>query len=682
MLQKKAIATFHYALNPTGYLLLGKSETIGSSAPFFAQLEKNYKIYVRKNDVTSRPTFEMNPRMPEADPMEEPNRTPKNPKADPASRDLDTVVDTLLLSQYVPASVVVNQDLDILQFRGSTGLFLEPLPGKASLNLLKMARPSLLFELRNTVHKAHKSGEPIRKTGLEIKVKSKTHQVAIEAVPLKTATEERLFLIIFEEVTTPALQESGKTGVRVRRIKQLEEELATLREDLHSIIEEQEANNEELQSANEEIISSNEELQSINEELETSKEEIESANEELQTINQELQQRNDQLTEAYAFAEDIFSTIREATLVLNSDLRVMSANQAFYTIFRVRPEATEGRLLYELGNRQWDIPQLRNMLDAVVQEDAQFQGFEVAHNFPEIGEKVMYLNARKVVRQHSQEAILVAIEDITEHRQVQRMLSEQEAWFHTIVDSAPTLIWVAGPDARYKYLNTAWTAYAGHPPKEERLHGWTADIHSDDREAYLAIYRKSFEERLPFSFEYRLRRNDGEYRWMQEKASPLFKPDGTFNGYLGTCTDVHLQKTLTQELDLRVQERTREVQKTAESLQAVLNSSPASIAYFKAIPESNDITDFTLVVCNQNFATLNNQPVSQMQGRQASQLFPNQWSAGMFDRFKQVVETGEPVYEEQQNSIPDTDRWWGSSIIKYDGGLVVTRLNVSGPGEG
>jgi two-component system CheB/CheR fusion protein len=541
VLQKKAIATFHYALNPTGFLLLGKSETIGSSASFFAHLEKNYKIYVRKNDVTSRPSFEMKPQMPEPVPMDESNRLP-NPKPGNTPNSLDSVVDNLLLSQYVPASVVVNQDLDILQFRGSTGLFLEPLPGKASLNLLKMARPSLLFELRNTVHKAGKSGEPVRKTGLEIKVKNKTHQVSIEAVPLKTVTEERLFLVIFEEITPSGVPETGLAGVRTRRIKQLEDELSTLREDLHSIIEEQEANNEELQSANEEIISSNEELQSINEELETSKEEIESSNEELQTINQELQQRNDQLTEAYAFAEDIFSTIREATLVLNKDLRVMSANRAFYTIFRVQPEETEGRLLYELGNRQWNIPKLRHMLDEVIGKNAQFQGFEVTHDFPEIGEKVMYLNARMVVRQHSQEAILVAIEDITEHRQVQHMLAEQEAWFHTIVDSAPTLIWVAGSDGSYKYLNTAGLAYIGRTLKDVLNHGWTGDIHSDDRDNYLRLYQTSFANRQSFSAEYRLRRHDGEYHWMLEQANPIFKPDGLFNGYLGTSSDVHPHK--------------------------------------------------------------------------------------------------------------------------------------------
>ncbi|RRB13752.1 chemotaxis protein CheB [Larkinella knui] len=810
VLQKKAIATFHYALNPTGYLLLGKSETIGSSVSFFAQLEKNYKIYVRKNDVASRPSFEMNPRLPATELMEEPNRIPPAPKSGATAPNLDSLVDSLLLSQYVPASVVVNQDLDILQFRGSTGLFLEPLPGKASLNLLKMARPSLLFELRNTVHKAHKSGESVRKTGLEIKLKNKTHQVAIEAVPLKTDTEERLFLIIFEEIIASSVPEAGLAGVRNRRIKQLEDELATLREDLHSIIEEQEANNEELQSANEEIISSNEELQSINEELETSKEEIESSNEELQTINQELQQRNDQLTEAYEFAEDIFATIREATVVLNRDLKVMSANRAFYSIFRVQEDDTEGRMFYELGNRQWDIPKLRKMLDEVLEQDAKFVGFEVSHSFPEIGEKVMYLNARKVIRQHSQEAILLAIDDITEHRQVQRMLAEQEAWFHTIVDSAPALIWVAGTDGRYNYLNTAWLGYTGRPLQAELGHGWPEGIHPDDRQNYLARFHVSFEKRQPFSSEYRLRRHDGEYRWMLEHASPIFKSDGSFNGYLGTCSDVHLQKTLNRELDLRVQERTRElhtnetllrqreeqlrtlventpdnitrwdtdlrllfansafetitgapfessvgktlqemgiadeiavpymeklkrvfeskqpvnhyysfptetgevsfytnivpepdsdgivtsvlaisrnitelvqvqrtIKETADSLQAVLNSSPASIAYFKSVPGVDSIADFQLIICNQKFANLNSKSISQMQGELASHLFPTQWQEGMFDQFKQVVETGQSIYLEQYDQSHGIDRWWGTSIIKYDGGLVMTGLDIT-----
>ena len=279
-LQRKAISTFHYALNPNGFLVLGKSETVGSSAPLFEQLEKNYKIFARKNDVTSRISFEMTPRNQDFERPEEPYSGRSGQKNNASSSsDLEKVVDNLLLSQFVPASVVVNQDLEILQFRGAVSTFLEPSPGRASLNLLKMARPSLVFDLRSIVHKARKTNQRVRKQGLEIKIEDKSILVSLEAVPIKTNTEEQLYLVLFEQVTGTYYQPSKSSATRDLRIKQLEEELVVVREDLHSIIEEQEASNEELQSANEEIVSSNEELQSMNEELETSKEEIESTNE-------------------------------------------------------------------------------------------------------------------------------------------------------------------------------------------------------------------------------------------------------------------------------------------------------------------------------------------------------------------------------------------------------------------
>lgn len=162
--------------------------------------------------------------------------------------------------------------------------------------------------------------------------------------------------------------------VKDKRVKQLEAELAALREDMRSIIESQEAAVEELQSANEEIVSSNEELQSINEELETSKEEVESSNEELITINQELQLRNEQLTETQDYAEAVFSTIREALLILDRNLRVKTANFIFYKTFNLREEHTEGRLLYELNHKQWDIPKLRELLEDVLPDNAYIHG--------------------------------------------------------------------------------------------------------------------------------------------------------------------------------------------------------------------------------------------------------------------------------------------------------------------
>ncbi|GAB3765820.1 CheR family methyltransferase [Spirosoma pomorum] len=697
VLQRRAIATFHYALNPNGYLILGKSETVGTSTTLFAQIEKRFKVFVRKNDTISRATFDMNiqpgpiqanleRQLDVTPPTEVAITTMKTPNsAGSGGNNLDRVIDNILLTQYIPASVVVNQELEILQFRGSTGLFLEPAPGKASLNLLKMARTTLVFDLRNVIHKAQKAGQPVRKTGLEIKIKEQTHHVAIEAIPVTTDTDERLFLIVFEEVAPAIISETSIAQARNRRIKQLEDELANLREDMRSIIEEQEASNEELQSANEEIVSSNEELQSINEELETSKEEIESTNEELLTINQELQVRNDQLSEAYGYSEAIFATIREATIVLDKDLRLKSANKAFYKTFRLQEDDVEGTLIYELDNRQWDIARLRHMLEDVFHNNSVIQNFEVTHHFSELGEKVLRFNACKVVQQQRQEAVLLAIEDVTESRRAQRLSEERETWFRNIANNAPMLIWVAGTDGRYNFLNQAWLAYTGRTLEDEIGQGSLQSIHPDDRVDYLATYHNQFSARQPFTAEYRLLRHTGDYHWMLESAQPTFSPDGNFTGYIGTCTDVHIQKETNQELDRRVQQRTAELEQaeqkawaTAQNLQAVLDSSPTRIAFLKAVyNEHHQIIDFRLAVCNEKFAQLLNQSASQLVDRPVHQLAQFLWLDKTIPILRQVRLTGDPYYEERYTSDEPDGEWMALSVTHFDDGVVVTGMDIT-----
>jgi len=123
------------------------------------------------------------------------------------------------------------------------------------------------------------------------------------------------------------------------------------------------------------------------------------------------------LQETRAYAENIIDTIREALVVLDTDIRVVSANRAFYEAFRTTPEETEGRLLYTLGNNQWDIPELRHLLEEILPNRTQMEGFVVEHTFPGIGRRVMNLNARKMrADTTSGELILLAIEDITDVR--------------------------------------------------------------------------------------------------------------------------------------------------------------------------------------------------------------------------------------------------------------------------
>ncbi|GAA4402869.1 hypothetical protein GCM10023187_18420 [Nibrella viscosa] len=697
-LQKRAISAFHYALNSNGFLLLGKSESVSSATQLFSQLEKPYKVFSRRSDATSHASFDMSPRLREAyadnDGRVQAVRPRKTPAVAPQAVDLEQMVDNLLLRQYIPPSVLVNQDMDILQFRGSTGLYLAHTAGKATLNLLKMVRPELVFDLRSTILKARKAGQPVRKTGLKFEVKGKPYHVAIEAVPIRTDTEDQLYLIIFEEDFPVIAPESRSLSARNQRIKELEEQLASLREDMRSVIEEHEVSNEELQSANEEIISSNEELQSMNEELETSKEEeeIESTNEELMTINQELQLRNDQLSEAYQFSEAIFTTIREATLILDKDLRVLNANKAFHEKFRTEESEIEGRLIYEIGNRRWDIPQLRQLLANILSQAADYQQYEVTHTFPAIGEKVLMFSASRVSRQTRQDAILLAIEDLTDHRRAQQLLEEREIWFHTIADNAPFPTWVSGPDGRYTFVNQAWLTFTGSTLADEISYGWARNIHPDDRESYLTSYHSSLRDRKPFSAEYRLKRHDDTYHWMLENAKPMFFPDGTFNGYIGTCADVHLQKELNTELDRRVQQRTQELDeanqslehtnldltRTANSLQAVLDSSPAAIAYLKALyNEQHDITDFQLAFCNEKFAQVNQKPMEDILGGKLSEEYPALYTSDTFEQFRHVTRTGVPLYLEFPYQNQDKASWLAVTIIRHDEGIILTGLDVT-----
>ena len=555
-LQKKIIATFHYALQPDGHLILGKSETIGAASQLFTQVEKKYKVYVRKNGASGAAILEMNRRLPEKEYVDVamPRKQAQQPPH-PAET-LETRVDQLLLQQFVPPTVVVNQDMDILQFRGATGLFLEPASGKATLNLLKMARPELVFELRNAVHKSGKSGQPVQKSGLPITVKDKTYLVAIEIVPLKSEGEERLFLVLFTENDCPPSVGMQNNAEKSSQVRQLEAELSALREDMRSITEEQETSNEELQSANEEIVASNEELQSLNEELETGKEELEATNEELQATNQELQVRNQQLSELHDFSEAVFDTMGESFLVLDQELRIKSANKSFYKTFQITEKETTGKLIYMLGNRQWDIPKLRDLLEDILPQNNSFYGFEVEHNFPGIGEKIMLLNAHQLQQHKSQHALIVlAIEDVTAHRRAQQL-----AAFRDMANNAPVMIWVASLDKLCNFFNNTWVEFTGRKAEQEMGNGWAEGVHPEDVDRCMEIYTTNFDARQPFQMEYRLRRHDGEYRWLMDVGKPSYSPSGEFTGYIGSCTDIHAQKILNEELDARVQERTDELE--------------------------------------------------------------------------------------------------------------------------
>lgn len=594
MLQTRVIPTFHYALKPDGLLLLGGSETIGGFADLFALADSRHKLYTRKPAGSPRGVMSSTFTAPPAlllhgasrmefelphhgQPEEEAKPGQTAAPASAAGFDYQKEADRIVLGKYTPPGVVVNEHLDILQFRGYTGAYLEPAPGAASLNILKMAREGLLLDLRGAINDAKRRNGPARRTGVQVKSNGGFHEVNVEVVPLHPAPSSRAgcFLVLFEVAAPAALRGVGAEpeaapvppGTKARSAKsaklplvlprgvapisasrrvaltprgehdklltKLRQELTATREYLQSVIADHERTNQELQSANEEILSSNEERQSTNEEMETAREELQSTNEEMTTVNDELHTRNtelgqvngdlvnllnsvqipivmlggdlrirrftplaeqvlnlihtdvgrplsnlrpniivpefkrlitevmDSLTpkevevqdiegrwyslrirpyttlenkidgvtlalvdidtvrralaqarEAREFADAIVETVRHPLLVLDGDLRVKTANQAFYKLFHVRPAETENRFVYNLGKAQWDIAKLRELLERILPKNSRFENFEVDAEFPGVGRKKLVLNARRIADERLEtKSILLAIEE-------------------------------------------------------------------------------------------------------------------------------------------------------------------------------------------------------------------------------------------------------------------------------
>lgn len=536
--QRHVLPVVHYALKPNGLLTLGSAESTAAVPDLFDVLDAQCKIYARR---ATPPRLPLDVHM--GGPLAEmPLGLSGN--AISTGAEIQKRLDRVIQTKYSPDAVLITAEFNILQFRGHTNTYLEPSPGPASLNLLRMAKESLVLPLRRAVQNAAETNGAIREQA-EIDRNGITSGITLEVTPIPGVDpNERYFLVVFVRDRVTRRVEETETGSDLvpadEQVSTVQRELADAREYIRNLTEQYEAHSEELRAANEEARSANEELQSTNEELRTTKEELQSANEELTTVNEELQSRNNELNatnsdltnllgsvtipilmvdsdlrvrrfntsaakllelspvdigrpvghlrgrietpkleeqvkavvetltahteemqdiqgcwhllnirpyrtvddriagavitlqdidplkrglkaaeEARDYAEGMIETVREPLVVIDSDLRVERATKAFYDAFLVSRDETEGRFLYDLGNGQWNQPALREAIGNALFRSQPFHDFEIDHEFPHIGQRVVRLNGRRIPFPHSQKRmLLLSIEDVTERREI------------------------------------------------------------------------------------------------------------------------------------------------------------------------------------------------------------------------------------------------------------------------
>ncbi len=318
-LQQRLLATFHFALNDTGFLLLGRAESPLDGSALFAPVDEEQKIYAR-TAVASRLHL--------APAREAPGRGPgpleRLPTIAQGPGDVVRRAEALLLDRYVPPGVVVNERMEILQFVGRTGPYLEPAPGEPRHDLIKMARGTLGAELRIALSQAKKEGRAVRREGVRVSRDGGTTVCDIAVLPLTVPPEsgERVFAVLFEPAKAGPASPEGPQPAPSPNVQRLEEELRESKDSLQAIIEEHLRTNDDLRSANEELLSSNEELQSLNEELQTAKEELQSTNEELSTLNDELQARNGELASVNGDLMNVLASVEIPIVIVDGARRI------------------------------------------------------------------------------------------------------------------------------------------------------------------------------------------------------------------------------------------------------------------------------------------------------------------------------------------------------------------------
>jgi len=452
--QKKVLRVIHYALKPSGFLLLGSSETVGDDPELFSLVDRKNKIYSKKAVALAYTGFDVNFGVPA---VTEPRR--QAPPARPTVN-LQAMADRQVLDLYGPPGVVINHLLDVLQFRGHLGPYFDPVPGSATFNILRLVRSVFQLDLKRIIEEAI-SKQTRARCETTYQDGAKLTVVELDVIPLQDPeTQARCFLVLFHRLPPPkeipvlssGAQESEVLQPLTQRVQELQGELAITREYLNRTSQEKESANEQLQAANEELQSSNEELQSINEELETSKEEMQSTNEELTTVNEELHNRMAELSLTNDDLHNVLSGIDLAIIIVGLDLRIRRYTTAAEKLFQMVP-ADIGRPI-DIIDPFIEPNKLRVKTRAVIETLSTLEEDVLASNQRWYALRISpYQTLDRSIR-----GALVALSDIDIRKRTTELTSDVTAYPARFLAAISHPLLIIDKDRRVLWANDAFTA--------------------------------------------------------------------------------------------------------------------------------------------------------------------------------------------------------------------------------
>ncbi len=348
--------------------------------------------------------------------------------------------------------------------------------------------------------------------------------------------------------------------------------------------------------------------------------------------------------QAHELADSVIDTVREPLIALDQDLRVVKVNRSFYETFKLKPEETVGQHIFDVGNKQLDIPRLRELLEAILPQASTFDDYEIDYDFPAIGRRTLLLNARQIQRSLGKDqVILLAIEDITERRQLEKALEEKadkalsvsEGEYRALVENINDVLFTLDTRGNITYVSPVVERLSKYKVGDLIMKPLTQFIYPDDLPALLDQFIGLLSGKLE-PWEYRVVDKDGRIIFVRSSSRPVYK-DGEVVGITTLMTDITERKKVDEVL------RTREMQLS------VIHDNVSDVIFVIGVEHDDQ---FRFVSVNRRFTEVTGVPEDRVVGKLVQEVIPEPAHALVFGKYKEAIRNRQPAHWEEVSIYP------------------------------